>query len=275
MKGFVARRWPVSGLLLACWASAAWPVAAQAPVAGRTEIVAVLGAGKGAQFSLPQVRLADEQVAERINRAIARAVLREAGEPVDTSVALPRQLRQIASRPCCLHGARFQTLLNQGALLSLKLTLEITGAYAYERSVYLVFDTGSGQRLKLDALVADPPAQLLRRLETAINRRIGEFLTDSAGRDRAKQADLTERYGWDKAKRRIRFSTTAAPGEASALSLAEFALTPHALLLFYQVGLPATMLTDVPEETYRFPYTHLQTKGRLAELVQKGASATH
>jgi hypothetical protein len=276
MKAFSVGRWAVPGLLLAtCLVSAAWPVAAQEPAPGRAELFAVLGAGKGAQFSLPQVRLADELAAARINRGIARAVVSQADAPVDTMAALPRQLRQLAGQPCCLSGARFQTLLNQGNLLSLKLTLEFHGAYYYERPVYLVFDLSTGQRLTLAALVADPPAQLARRLEGAVNRRIGEFLGDTATGEHAGRAALAERFGWDFAKRRVRFSTAAAPTEIPAPDLGEFALTPHTLLLFYRVGLPSSMLADIPEDTYRFPYTRLQVRGRLAELVQKGASGAH
>ena len=269
MKAFSARHYALPGILLAAWlASAALPVAAQTP-AGRADIYAVLGAGKGAQFSLPQVRLADEVAATRINRSIARAVVSEADAPIDTTAALPRQLRQIAGQPCCLSGARFQTLLNQGNLLSLKLTLEFHGAYYYERPLYLVFDLTSGQRLTLAALVADSPAQLAHRLEGAVNRRIGEFLGDTATGEHAGRAALAERFGWDSGTRRVRFSTAAVPTEAPAVDLAEFALTPHTLLLFYRVRLPATMLADIPEETYRFPYARLQARGRLAELVQK------
>jgi hypothetical protein len=261
------RGWP-GLLLLAGLLGAGRPGAAQA-VAGRAEIFAVLGVGKGAQFSLPQVRLDDELAAARINRAIARAVVRLADEPVDTTASLPRQLRQIASQSCCLSGARFQALLNQANLLSLKLTLEFHGAYYYERPMYLVFDLGTGQRLGLAALVADPPAQLRQRLEGAVNRRIGEFLGDTTTGEHAGRGALAERFGWDFAKRRVRFPTATTRTEAPAADITEFALTPHALLLFYRVGLPATMLADIPDETYRFPYNRLQARGRLAELVQK------
>lgn len=248
------------------------PAAAQAPVPGRAETYAVLGAGKGAQFSVPQVRLADENASKRINRAIARAVTARADEAVDTTAALPKQLRQVASQTCCLSGARFQVLLNQGYLFSVKLTLEYRGAYSYERQYYLVFDLGTGQRLGLAALVADPPAQLTQRLEGAVNRRIGEFLGDTATGEHAGRADLAERFGWDFATRRVRFSTAAVPTETPAPDLTEFALTAHTLLLFYRVGLPATMLADTPDETYRFPYARLQARGRLAELVQKNTT---
>ena len=252
------------------------PVAAQAAGAGRAETYAVLGAGKGVRFSLPQVRLADEAASERINRAIARAVLHAAEEAVDTTAALPRQLRQVASQACCLSGTRFQVLLNQNYLFSVKLTLEFHGAYYYERSVYLVFDLSSGQRLMLAALVADPPAQLRQRLAGAVNRRIGEFLGDTATGEHAGRADLAERFGWDFATRHVRFATVGAPSDSTAPALTEFALTPHALLLFYRVELPGSMLADMPDDMYRFPYARLQARGRLAELVQKkGAAGNH
>lgn len=261
-------------VLLSCGLGLGWrvPVLAQAVPVGRAETYAVLGAGKGAQFSLPQVRMPDEVASQRINRAIARAVLRAAEGPVDTTAALPKQLRQVAGQACCLSGARFQVLLNQNYLYSVKLTLEFRGAYYYERPTYLVFDLGTGQRLGLDALVADSPAQLRQRLEGAVNRRIGEFLGDTTTGEHAGRGHLAERFGWDFTKRRVRFSTATTQTEAPAADITEFALTPHALLLFYRVGLPATMLADIPEETYRFPYNRLQTRGRLAELVQKSQS---
>ena len=247
--------------------------AAQVPGAGRAETYAVLGAGKGAQFSVPQVRLADEGVSQRINRAIARAVVGAADDAVDTTATLPRQLKQVASQTCCLSGARFQVLLNQGYLFSVKLTLEFRGAYSYEQSRYLVFDLGTGQRLGLAALVADPPAQLLKRLEGGVNRRIGEFIGDTTTGEHVGRAALAERFGWDFATRRMRFSTATAPSEVLAPDLGEFALMPHALLLFYRVRLPASMLADTPDDTYRFPYARLQARGHLAELVQKNSPA--
>ena len=262
----------VSGCLFGLILGAQLTTFAQVAVPGRAETFAVVGAGKGVQFSLPQVRLNDEAVSQRINRAIAQAVVGEAGEAIDTTAALSRQLKQVAGQTCCLSGARFQVLLNQGYLYSVKLTLEFNGAYSYERQRYLVFDLGSGQRLSLGQLVADPPAQLTQRLEGAVNRRIGEFLGDTG--EHAGRADLVERFGWDIAARRVHFSTATVPTEVPALDLTEFALTPHTLLLFYRVGLPATMLADTPDDTYRFPYARLQARGRLAELVQKSVTGT-
>lgn len=247
------------------------PATAQAPLPGRAGTYAVVGAGKGAQFSVPQVRLADEAASQRINRAIARAVVGAADVAVDTTAALPRQLKQLAGLACCLSGARFQVLLNQGYLYSVKLTLGFNGAYSYERQRYLVFDLGTGQRLELPALVADPPTQLVKRLEGAVNRRIEEFLGDTVSGGHARRADLAARFGWDYAARRVRFSAAAKPTEFAAPDLTEFALTPHSLLLFHRVGLPASMLADTPADTYRFPYARLQARGRLAGLVQKSA----
>ncbi|MCI1187433.1 hypothetical protein MON38_08370 [Hymenobacter sp. DH14] len=259
-------------LLFGCCLSglvASWgrPAAAQTPAPGRAETYAVLGAGKGAQFSVPQVRLADEAVSQRINRAIARAVVSQAKVAVDTTAALPKQLRQVASDDCCLTGARFQVLLNQGALFSVKISLEFRGASSYERQRYLVFDLGTGERLPLTALLADPPAQLARRLEAAVNRRMGEFLADSATRTHPGRAALARSLHWNATTRQVDFAAGA-----PAVSLQEFALTPHALLLLYPTDQQAVALADIPEETYRFPYARLQARGRLAELVQKSAA---
>ncbi|GAA4041851.1 hypothetical protein GCM10022409_29830 [Hymenobacter glaciei] len=241
---------------------------AQVPGPGRAETYAVLGAGKGAQFSLPQVRLADEAASQRINRTIARAVLALAKTPVDTTASLSKQLRQVATTDCCLTGSRFQVLLNQGYLLSVKLSMEFRGTPSYEQQRYLVFDLSSGQRLPLSALVADPPAQLAHRLETAVNRRMGEFLADSATRKHPGRAALAQTLHWNATKRQVDFA-----GGAPAVSLQEFALTPHALVLLYPTNQQAATLADVPEETYRFPYARLQAQGRLAELVQKNTPA--
>lgn len=253
----------LSGLSVGLWPSAA----AQVPGNGRAETYAVLGAGKGAQFSVPQVRLADEAVSQRINRALARAVVRQAKIAVDTTAALPKQLRQVATDDCCLTGARFQVLLNQGALFSVKISLEFRGASTYEQQRYLVFDLGTGERLALAALVADPPTQLARRLETAVNRRMSEFLADSAVRSHPGRAALAQSLHWNATTHQVDFAAGA-----PAVSLQEFALTPHALLLLYPTNQQATALADIPEETYRFPFARLQAKGRLAELVQKNAS---
>ena len=240
------------------------PAAGQAGPVARAETYAVLGAGKGAQFSVPQVRLSDEVASQRLNRTIARAVLREARTTVDTTAALPRQLRQIATGDCCLSGVRFQVLLNQSSLYSIKLSLEFRGTPNYERQRYLVFDLGTGQRLTLDALVADSPDQLTHRLQLAVNRRMGEFLADSAVRSHPARAALASTLHWNAATRQVNFAAGA-----PAVSLQEFALTPHALLLLYPTNQQAAPLADIPEETYRFPYARLQARGHLAALVQK------
>ena len=268
MKSPVTHRILLCGLLVSGLGSGlSIPAAAQAPAPGRAETYAVLGAGKGAQFSVPQVRLADEAVSQRINRTIVRAVLGQAKIAVDTTASLPKQLRQVASDDCCLMGARFQVLLNQGALFSVKISMEFRGASSYERQRYLVFDLGTGERLALAALVADPPAQLARRLETAVNRRMSEFLADSATRTHPGRAALAQTLHWNATTHQVDFAAGA-----PAVSLQEFALTPHALLLLYPADQPAATLADVPEETYRFPYARLQARGRLAGLVLKGAS---
>lgn len=246
------------------------PAAAQASMPGRAETYAVLGAGKGAQFSLPQVRLSDEAVSQRINRTIARTVVRLAKTTVDTTAALPKQLRQVATNDCCLTGGRFQVLLNQGYLFSVKLSLEFRGTPSYERQQYLVFDLGTGEQVPLASLIADPPAQLAHRLEAAVNRRMAEFLADSATHNHPSRVVLAQALHWNAATHQVDFA-----GGAPPVSTQEYALTPHALLLLYPADQQATALADVPEETYRFPYTRLQARGRLAVLVQKSVPAGH
>ncbi|MDQ2769721.1 MAG: hypothetical protein M3Y54_04385 [Bacteroidota bacterium] len=263
--------WLVPGLLL--WGGLGAGLArAQAPAAtGKAQLFAVVGAGKAAQFSLPQVRLADEAVAERINREIAAVVMSYATTPIDSTASLAKQLRLAAAQPCCLGGVRFQSLLNQGSLLSLKLTLVFNGNMYYERTRYLVFDLNTGQRVLLNSLVADSPAQLQQRLETAVSRRIGEFLADTTKRAPATLASIAGLYHWQAGKHRVDFGPANAPNTAPPVDLNEFALGPHALLLLYRVGVPSSTLADTPDEVYRIPYARLQAVGLLAELIKATA----
>ena len=244
---------------------------AQAPVASRAEVYAVVGAGRAAQFSVPQVRLPNEAVADRLNREIGRVVLSYATTPVDSTVSLAKQLRLAAAQPCCLGGVRFQTMLNQGSLLCLKLTLVFQGTMYYERTRFLVFDLNAGRQVPLSALVADSPEQLRQRLETAINRRVGEFLADTTKRAPAAMATVAERYHWNATKRRVGYGAAGDQHAAPPLDLTEFGLAPHALLLVYRVGVPSSTLADTPDEVYRVPYARLQAVGLLAELVKAGA----
>ena len=264
-------QWLVPGLLL--WGGLGGGLArAQAPSAiGKAQLFAVVGAGKAAQFSVPQVRLADEVVAERINREIAAVVMSYATTPVDSTASLAKQLRLAAAQPCCLAGVRFQALLNQGSLLSLKLTLVFSGNMYYERTRYLVFDLNTGQRVLLNSLVADSPAQLQQRLETAVSRRVGEFLADTTKRAPATLATVAGLYHWQADKHRVDFGPANAPNTAPPVDLNEFALAPHALLLFYRVGVPSSTLADTPDEVYRIPYARLQAVGALAELIKAAA----
>ena len=239
--------------------------------AGKAQLFAVVGAGKAAQFSVPQVRLPDEAVATRLNHEIAAVVMSYATTPVDSTASLAKQLKLVAAQPCCLSGVRFQTLLNQENLLSLKLTLVFSGTMYYERTRYLVFDLTTGRRVPLNALVADQPAQLQQRMETAINRRVGEFLADTTKRAPATLASVAELYHWSAGKRRVGFGTANAPGVAPPVDLTEYGLASHALLLIYRVGVPTSTLADTPEEVYRIPYARLQAVGQLAELVKSSA----
>ena len=94
--------------------------------------------------------------------------------------------------------------------------------------------------------------------------RMGEFLADSAVRSHPDRAALAQKLHWNPTTHQVNFAAGA-----SAVSLQEFALTPHALLLLYPADQQSATLADIPEETYRFPYARLQARGRLAELVQK------
>ncbi|MGI4886397.1 MAG: hypothetical protein ACRYFR_15685 [Janthinobacterium lividum] len=259
------------------------PAGAQPAPSGRARVYSVVEG----DFAVPQVKLPDAAVARRINRALLRLIIADRAEGVDSLGTPQQQLRQAArasrydagaqalrSAAQGFVGADYETLLNQDFLLSLGFGLEFVGAYPSRETKHATFDLRTGRRLRLGDLIADPPAQLTRRLQGAINRRMGEKLAEIAAdsNDPAEVADLTERFHWNRTTRRVNFETDGHAGGAVVV-LDDFALTPPALLLFYQVGLPHAILNFEPDDTYRFPYARVLPRGPLVPLAKTTAPA--
>lgn len=254
------------------------PAWAQFAPGGRAQVYGVTEA----DFTVPQVKLADAAVARRINRTLLRLVVGAHADNIDSLGTARQQLRQAdrASRYDAaekvsrnygrgLVGADYNVLLNQDSLLSFGFTLEFVGAYPMQETGYVTFDLRTGRPLRLADVVADEPAQLTLRTEGAINRRMGETLAEIVAtiNDSAEVADLTERFYWNKATRRVSFERAARPDGAPGVALDEIALTPRALLLFYRFELPHVMQNFEPDDTYRFPCMRVRPWGPLVPVA--------
>jgi hypothetical protein len=274
------KKWVFSACLMT---SAASGVAQSGPgVSAR--IVAVTEGGKEGRFSMPQVQLSNAAVARRINRRIVELVMSEQTNP---KLNVRQQLRQ-AERTCCydgenglgwntvgqgLTGCNYSVLLNQQGILSLAYWREYTGAYQWEQALHVTFDLRTGSQLTLADLVADPPAQLMRRMHGAISRRFGESLTHmkSGKEDSSRISFVAELFCWDWDAKRVRFaSDSELADEASATepTLENFALTPHELQLYYEPALPHILLHLEPDNTYHFPYARIQPRGLLVPVAK-------
>ncbi len=228
------------------------------------------GRGKGATFKLPQVALENQAVAELINRRLLRRIIApNVDSPIDTTGNPAQQIRQAAALDCCFSGARYTVLLNQGGLFSLEITLEYKGAYYYERTDHITFDLNTGRILALSDVVADSPKVLSGRLRGAISGRMAEEISQATADygDSATVAELWQRFGWNAKTRQVGFARGAQPGGATEPTLTEFALSPHAVLLYYRVVLPAGLLHFTPLETYAFPLAELRPRGLAQQLV--------
>ncbi|WP_125932402.1 hypothetical protein [Hymenobacter glacialis] len=246
------------------------PGAAQPGPGLQAQVVALSGKGKGATFKLPQVALENRAVAELINRQLLRRIIApNVDSPIDTMGTPAQQIRRAAALDCCFSGTNYTVLLNQGALLSLELTFEYHGTYYYERTDHITFDLNTGQVLALADVIADAPKTLSSRLRSAISRRISEELARATAEygDSATVADLKQRFGWNAKTRQVVFARDARPAGAPEPSLTEFALSPHAVLLYYRVGLPPGLLNFTPNETYAFPWSGLRPRGPAQQLV--------
>lgn len=267
-------------------------LAQQGTATGRALVYQVPVRGEAARFQVPQVRLANTVTARRINRLLLRVTLDD-WDGIDSTASPQRQLYQ-AARVCCydpetrqwaaagggLTGSEYTVLLNQGELLSLSLTKQYTGAHHVYGTQFLTFNLRTGRRLILRDVVADTPEQLTRRLRGAARRRFQDIMEQATAAlkngqvDSAEVAYAAERLGWDYATQRIAFADDAplpAGTEQRIVDLPSpglynenFALTPKALLLFYNPEFHRLRQDYAPDDTYRFAYRTLHVQPILA-----------
>ncbi|HEX8506018.1 MAG TPA: hypothetical protein VF630_11685, partial [Hymenobacter sp.] len=257
---------------------------------GPAVVYQVPAPGEAGRFQVPQVRLSNAAVARRVNRQLLRGVLGKGEtETVDAKASPQQQLYQ-AARECCydadtrtwaagggLTGSEYAVLLNRAGLLSLSITRQYTGAHHTFDTEFLTFDLHTGRRLTLADVVADPPAQLVRRMQGAINRRYAEALATAAEvrGDSATLAEMAELFHWDWSARRVRWFTGDTSAAVLALTSADpevetFALTPTALLFFHSAGFHRLSQAPEPDDTYRFLYIWLKPRSLLRPLLSSG-----
>lgn len=269
-------------------------VSAQEAPGSRAQVYAVPTTGEAGRFQVPQVKLPDATIASRINRTLLRH-FRNRGFGADEidSTASPRQQLRQAVRVCCFDessqawmaggqgfsNTEYTVLLNQGHLLSLAF-MDSWQGLEQPGGPHLTFDLRTGRVLTVADLVADPPAQLSRRLQAAISRRLRDELGKAVeiyGDDSSRIDDVARLYQlehWDTTPKRglvfdMADGTHMTDDEASfSLKLREFALTPDALLLFYTVGMSRVNFEFLPDETYTFPWARIQPLPILAPVVQ-------
>lgn len=270
-----------AGLLLAGVEALAQPSSSS-----RAVVYPVPAPGEASRFGVPQVRLPNAAVARRINRLLLQSVLDEEDVTVNTHASPQRQLYQ-AARECCydadtrtwaaagggLTGSEYHVLLNRGGLLSLSLTKQYTGNNHSYSTEHITFDLRTGRRLTLADLLADSPAQLGRRMVAAIDRRLWDELGNVAAiyGDSTRIADVAQMYGlyeWNTPHGRATASGNSAGSQAQWAELADFALTPTAVLLFYDVGVLRLNAEFSPDSRYVFPYERLHLRGLLLNLVK-------
>ncbi|SHJ23852.1 hypothetical protein SAMN02745146_2578 [Hymenobacter daecheongensis DSM 21074] len=247
--------------------------------------------GEVARFQVPQVRLPDAAVARCINRQLLAFVTAEFST-IDSTASPRRQLQQ-AARECCydedtktwwagglgLSATSYGVLLNQSYLLSFAFSRDWQGL-TEPATQHLTFCLRTGRLLTLPELVADPPAQLERRLGLAIIRRLHDELAGvvaSYGDDSTLITHVAQLYGiehWNttpQADQRLYAGDGAeADPYESLFYLTEFALRPDALLLFHPVGMSRLDFEFLPDGAYVFTYDRLQPRGILHSLVKAG-----
>ncbi|TPG63751.1 hypothetical protein [Hymenobacter nivis] len=260
------------------------PARAQAVAAGRAQVYGVTEA----DFTVPQVKLADAAVARRINRTLLRLIVGAQTDNVDSLGTAQQQLHQ-ADRESRYDaeakvlrrygqgfvGAEYKILLNQHFLLSFAFNFEYLGAYPSQSTQHATFDLRTGRQLRLANLIADAPAQLTLRMQGAISRRIGEHLGQLAAdpTNKDEMTYLAERFHWRADARRVVFETNGRTEAAAAVGLDEFALTPQALLLFYRFDLPHVIQNFEPDDTYRFPYARVRPRGPLVPVANAAGTS--
>ena len=255
------------------------------PAAGSVAEVYAVTDGHDGRFRVPQVRLPNAAVARRINQVLLRHCL-DYTEGVDSTASPRRQVRQ-AAVACCYDpetktwmaggigysGTDYEVLLNQGYLLSFAFGKDYNGRTELAAE-HLTFDLRTGKRLTLGDLVADPPAQLSRRFNWAIDRRLKDELAAVAALygDSAVIANIAQLYGfydWNKDNREPLIADSSAAEHW--FEWADFALDDHALLLFHNVGMSRVEVEFLPEPRYTFPFARITPRGLLVPLAKADA----
>ena len=256
---------------------------------GRAVVYPVPTTGEASRFQVPQVRLADAAVARRIDGFLLRRFRDEINEAVDSTASPQRQVRQ-AARLCCydeetktwwvggqgVTATDYTVLLNQNHVLSLGFSISYNGSEE-PGGAHLTFDLRTGRVLALADLVADPPAQLGRRLQAAISRRLRDNIAQAVtdGNDSASIARMAWLYQietWDTTPQRAYALDMAGsdendPNNAELLRLTDFALELDALLLYHPIGMSRADFEFLPDDTYTFPYGRVQPKGLLLPVA--------
>lgn len=227
-------------------------------------------------FTVPQVTLPNAAVARRINRALIRW-LAEYGETVDSTASARQQLRQ-AALACCYDkeekqwmaggmghsGTNYKVLLNQGYLLSFEFYEDYNGLEDLKAN-HLNFDLRTGRVLTLADVVADPLAQLDRRLKDGLAQ-VATTYGDSS--IIAHVATLYGLSGWNTPSAPVATGDAAADESVTLVDLRDFALRPHALLLFHSVEMSRYDAEFMLDDTYAFPFERLHPRGLLLTLVK-------
>lgn len=249
-------------------------------------------------FNVPQIKLPNVAVARRINRTLLRHLVEygelvEDGETVDSTASVRQQLRQ-AVLACCYDkeekqwmasgmgysGTNYKVLLNQGYLLSFEFHKDYNGLEDPAGDGHLNFDLRTGRVLTLADVVADPPAQLNRRLGWAVDRRLRDELSQVAAAygDSSTIAHVAALYGlsdWSTPAAPVATGDAAAEESGTLVDLLDFALRPHAVLLFHPVGMSRFDFPFLPDPTYTFPFERLHPRGLLLALAKAKQTKKH
>lgn len=268
--------WANFGLALGLLAGSGGYAYGQA-AGSRAQVSAVATSREAARFQVPQVKLPNAAAARRINRQLLRYVTSQSDQPVDSTASPRQQLYQMA-RECCydaqerqwyaagegLTGTAYTILPNQDFLLSIEFQDDYFGREELETH-HLTFDLRTGRQLSLADLVADSPAELGRRFDAAISRRLrAELANVAATEDSVTVEYVAQLYGlsnWRGARGDAAFAQnpTVQPIENGGwYSSAEFAVTPRAVLLFHAIGMSRANIPFLPDEKYTFPFERIR-----------------
>ena len=210
------------------------------------------------RFVVPQVRLTNAVVSDRINRELADVSLGEDLEAIPsplTALAGVRQAQaeyQAKSRSGFV-GARYEVLYNDYGLLSVEFKADYLGAHSSSTVRHATFDLRTGRLLEVRDLVADTLALRSRWLQS-INRRIANHLrklpAEYPQMDADLLADVRRRLYWND-------STQTVQLEGDDPRFYDFALTPFGLMLYYDFGFPHVVEALQPDSDYLFSYAML------------------